>query len=140
MGDDANSMAGSMKMMNYMMPIMSGVFCVSLPMGIGLYWIMGSLFRIFQGIIINKHVDKIDLDELIEKNKDKAAKKMKKTEERNRQMQEYTKARTSGIKNYSGYNNDSSSDDNKEKNKNSKKYNEGSIAGYANMMSGKKDK
>lgn len=47
-------------------------------MGIGLYWIAASIFRIGQTLIINHQVDKISLDELIEKNKDKAAKKANK--------------------------------------------------------------
>lgn len=34
-----NSMAASMKMMNTMMPIMSAVFCFTLPAGMGIYWV-----------------------------------------------------------------------------------------------------
>ncbi|HAF27023.1 MAG TPA: stage III sporulation protein J, partial [Lachnospiraceae bacterium] len=76
--ETADSMAQSMKMMNYTMPLMSAVFCFSLPAGMGIYWVSGSLVRCVQQIFINRHIDKIDFDALIEKNKEKAAKKVKK--------------------------------------------------------------
>lgn len=77
-GDQQNSMAQSMKMMNTLMPIMSAFFCYTLPAGMGLYWISGSVVRSIQQIVINKHIDKIDLDELVKKNQDKRAKKLAK--------------------------------------------------------------
>ncbi|MCM1125607.1 MAG: YidC/Oxa1 family membrane protein insertase [Lachnospiraceae bacterium] len=76
--DQQNSMAQSMKMMNTMMPIMSAFFCYTLPSGMGLYWIAGSVVRSVQQIVINKHIDKIDMDELIKKNQEKQAAKLKK--------------------------------------------------------------
>ena len=137
-------MAQSMKTMNYFMPIMSGFFCLSLNMGIGLYWIVGSLFRIVQCIIINRQVDNISLEDLIEQNKEKAAKKTAQMEERNRQMQEYAKTKTSSIKSISSYQNketDSSTDsDTRERYSSNKSSSSkpGSISDYANMLS-KKD-
>lgn len=68
-GDDA--MSQSMKQMNVMMPIMSAVFCFTLPAGMGLYWIASALVRSVQQLILNKHFDKIDLDELVQKNLEK---------------------------------------------------------------------
>ncbi len=68
-GDDA--MSQSMKQMNLMMPLMSAVFCFTLPAGMGLYWIASALVRSVQQLILNKHFDKIDLDDLIQKNLDK---------------------------------------------------------------------
>lgn len=76
--DQQNSMAQSMKMMNTMMPIMSAFFCFTLPAGMGLYWIAGSVVRSIQQIVINRHIDKIDIDELIKKNVDKRNKKLEK--------------------------------------------------------------
>ena len=64
-------MASSMKTMNIMMPIMSAFFCYTLPAGMGIYWIAGAVVRSIQQVIINKHIDKIDLDELIAKNVEK---------------------------------------------------------------------
>jgi len=76
--DQQNSMAQSMKMMNTMMPIMSAFFCYTLPAGMGLYWIAGAVVRSIQQIVINKHIDKMDIDEVIKKNQEKRAKKLEK--------------------------------------------------------------
>lgn len=141
---EQDSMQQSMKMMNYFMPLMSGFFCLSLNMGIGLYWITGSIFRIGQAFIVNRKVDKISLEELIEKNKDKASKKNAKREQMNRQMEEYAKRKTASIKTASSYQNkekNSSETNVSSKNLNvNKDIKPGSIAGYANMLSGKNGK
>ncbi len=73
-----NSMMQSMKMMNTIMPIMSAVFCFSLPAGVGLYWVASAVVRSIQQVAVNKHIDKMDFEALIEKNKDKAEKKQAK--------------------------------------------------------------
>lgn len=143
--DDKNaeqdSMQSSMKMMNYFMPFMSGFFCLSLPMAIGIYWVIGSIYRVVQALLINRKVDQISLDELIEKNKGKASKKSAKREQMNRQMEEYAKKRTSTIKTASNYQNkEISSEDKKEEVKVNKNIQPGSIAGYAHMLSGNRDK
>lgn len=70
-----NPMASSMNAMNTVMPIMSGFFCVMLPIGVGIYWVAGSAFAILQQFVINKHMEKVDIDELIQKNVMKANKK-----------------------------------------------------------------
>ena len=58
-GNDAtDSMAQSMKMMNTTMPLMSAFFCFTLPAGMGIYWIAGSVVRSIQQVAINKHIDK----------------------------------------------------------------------------------
>lgn len=77
--ETADAMAQSMKTMNIMMPLMSAFFCYTLPAGMGIYWIAGSVVRSIQQIVINKHIDKIDLDELIKKNEEKYKKKMEKS-------------------------------------------------------------
>ena len=74
----ADSMANSMKMMNNIMPIMSAVFCYTLPAGMGIYWIAGAVVRTIQQIIINKHIDKMDINAMIEKNQEKRKKKLEK--------------------------------------------------------------
>ena len=76
--DQANSMQASMKTMNVMMPIMSAVFCFTLPCGMGIYWIAGAVIRSIQQILINKHLDKQDFDKIIEANMEKAKKKREK--------------------------------------------------------------
>ena len=69
--NDPNSPANMMKSMNITMPIMSAVFCLSLPCGMGLYWITGAVVRCVQQVVINKHIDKLDMDKFIEKNVEK---------------------------------------------------------------------
>lgn len=76
--ETADAMAQSMKTMNVMMPLMSAFFCFTLPAGMGIYWIAGSVVRSIQQILINKHIDKIDMDELVKKNEEKYKKKMEK--------------------------------------------------------------
>ena len=76
--DQQNSMQASMKTMNIMMPVMSAVFCFTLPSGMGIYWIAGAVIRSIEQIMINRHLDKEDIDELIKKNLEKAKKKRKK--------------------------------------------------------------
>lgn len=93
----ADTMASSMKTMNMIMPIMSAFFCYTLPTGMGLYWIAGSVVRSVQQVIINKHIDKMDLTEIIEKNKEKSAKKMEKIKENQAKLQEYANMKTKGI-------------------------------------------
>jgi YidC/Oxa1 family membrane protein insertase len=61
---------------------MSAVFCFSLPSGMGLYWIVGAVVRIVQQIFINKHIDKMDIDEMVEKNSEKAKAKAEKRKEK----------------------------------------------------------
>ncbi len=78
-GGDDNGMASQMKAMNNTMPLMSLVFCFTFPAGIGIYWIASAVVRIVQQIFINKHLNSIDLETLIEENVKKAnAKRAKK--------------------------------------------------------------
>ena len=77
-GNDA--MAQQMKTMNLMMPLFSFVMCFTVPVGLGIYWIASALVRGIQQFFLNKHMDKIDWDKVIEKNKDKAKEKQEKRE------------------------------------------------------------
>lgn len=79
MNMDDNNPANSMnKSMSLMMPLMSFVMCFSFPAGIGIYWAATALFQVIQQIVLNKYFEKIDMEKLIEKNMEKAAKKKKK--------------------------------------------------------------
>ena len=80
-------MAQSMKTMNVMMPLMSAVFCFSFPAGMGIYWIASAVVRAVQQVLINKHIDKTDIDAQIAKNIEKyneKKEKMKATPSMNR--------------------------------------------------------
>jgi len=49
--------AGSMQnSMMYIGPIMTLIFSFQLPAGVGIYWIAGYIFQIFQQLYINKHI------------------------------------------------------------------------------------
>ena len=74
----ADQMAQQMKTMNAIMPLMTLFIAFSCPVGLVLYWTMGSVVRIVQQIFLNKHFEKIDLNDIIEKNKEKAEKKKEK--------------------------------------------------------------
>lgn len=76
--NNENPMASSMKTMNTIMPIMSAIFCYTLPAGMGIYWIAGAVVRTIQQIVINKHIDKMDVDEMMKKNIEKYNEKRKK--------------------------------------------------------------
>ena len=76
--DTAAAMQQSMKTMNTIMPIMSAWFCLTLPAGMGLYWVIGAVVRSIQQIIINKHIDSIDIDAEIAKNIEKYNETLKK--------------------------------------------------------------
>lgn len=92
--EQADQMAASMKTMNTIMPLMSAWFCFTLPAGMGIYWIAGAVIRSVQQVVINKHIDKMDFDEVIEKNKEKAAKKVAKQNAKYERMQEYASMNT----------------------------------------------
>ena len=66
-----------------MMPLISAFFCLSLSSGLGLYWCLSSIIQGIQQIVINRHFRKIDMDELIQKNLEKAEAKAKKKREKN---------------------------------------------------------
>ena len=75
---EENAMVQSMKTMNTVMPLMSAFFCFSLPVGMGIYWIAGSVVRSIIQICVNKHLDKIDIDEMIKANVEKNNEKRRK--------------------------------------------------------------
>ncbi|MCM1124737.1 MAG: YidC/Oxa1 family membrane protein insertase, partial [Eubacterium sp.] len=92
--EQQNTMMQSMKTMNMVMPVMSAVLCYTLPAGMGLYWVAGAVVRSVQQILINKHIDKMDLDEVISKNAEKAKKKMEKANAQAQQMAAYANMNT----------------------------------------------
>lgn len=70
-----DQMAQTMNTMNMMMPLMSVVFCFSFASGIGVYWITSSIIMGVQQYFLNKHFAKMDINDLVKKNIDKANKK-----------------------------------------------------------------
>lgn len=76
--NDENMMAQQMKTMNTMMPLMSVFFCFTLPAGVGIYWIASALARIIIQAIVNNHLNKIDMETMVQQNIEKANKKREK--------------------------------------------------------------
>ncbi|OKZ64817.1 MAG: stage III sporulation protein J [Clostridium sp. 42_12] len=95
---DNDAMARQMKTMNMMMPLFSLFMCFSVPVGLGIYWIAGSVIRCIQQLIINKRMENLDLDDIIEKNKEKARKKKEKRGVYQNQIANAAKMNTRNIK------------------------------------------
>ena len=65
---DNNAMASSMKTMNTVMPLMSAFFCFTFPVGLGIYWIASAVVRSIQQVLINRHLNKMNIDDLVNEN------------------------------------------------------------------------
>lgn len=76
--DKGNQMANSMKTMNTVMPLMSAVFCFTFPVGLGIYWISSAVVRSIQQYVINRYMDKMNIDDLVNENMKKMEKKREK--------------------------------------------------------------
>ncbi len=143
-GQDENSaMVNSMKTMNMMMPLMSAFFCFTLPSGMGLYWIAGSVIRSIQQIFVNKHIDKMDIDAMVKKNEEKykeqLAKNAGKQTVSQRMMAEYSNMNTKKIVTERAAVHEASGENQKKLEKSEeiysqKKYKKGSLAAKANMV------
>lgn len=68
---EQNAMASSMKTMNTVMPLMSVFIGFSLSAGLGIYWIANAVVRSVIQVIVNKKMEKIDIEELVKKNVEK---------------------------------------------------------------------
>lgn len=139
-----------MSSMNTVMPIMSGFFCLMLPIGVGLYWIANSLFSIIQQFFVNKRLDSMDIDELVEKAQERAQKKISKKTSTSTggtsSIQELARKQTKSIEGVSDSMKDSSKNDsndnsydidNDEKSDNDS-YNPTSISEIANILKNSK--
>ena len=143
-GEGGNDqMTQTMKSMNVMMPLMSAFFCWNLPNGMGIYWIAGAVIRSIQQVVINKHIDKMDIDAMVEKNmekiKEKEAKEGKKDKNRvsSSTMSTYSSINTKRMKDRSStaVSADSEKKLQQARQTNGKKYKAGSLAEKANMVS-----
>lgn len=140
-----NPTAASMKTMNNVMPFVTGAMCFMFPIGVGIYWVAGNVFRIFQTLLLNAYFNRIDMDEMIAANVEKTKRRYEKMGIDPKTISDISKQRTSSIdtkkaNNNTKNNNNKKTNTNKKSvetnlNKGNKKYKEGSIAAYANMMS-----
>ena len=96
-GNENDAMAQQMKTMNKTMPLMSLFFCFTLPVGLGIYWTVSAGYRCLQQVVINKVIANMSLDDIIEKNKEKAKKKQEKRGVYEAQMREAAAMNTRSI-------------------------------------------
>ncbi|MBQ7063506.1 MAG: membrane protein insertase YidC [Firmicutes bacterium] len=56
-GNPKANQNGMMKGMNYIFPFMTAFFVISMPLGLGLYWVAGNIFSMLQQLLVDKIVD-----------------------------------------------------------------------------------
>lgn len=119
-----NPSMAAMNSMTTFMPFFSGFLCVMMPLGLGLYWVASSVFGIIQQFFVNKYLDKVDVNVLVEKSKEKAdAKRAKAAGVTGATLKEVAKTQTKSL----DVNHSSTSTDNDSK----------SMKDYASMSSTK---
>lgn len=130
-----DQVASQMKMMNLMMPLMSLFFCFTVPVGLGIYWICSALVRGIQQFFVNRHIENLDLEAVMAKNKEKAKKKREKMALSEDYIKKAAQIKTKSIENKA---NVSASADTEEKLAKAAEYKAnakaGSLASKANMV------
>lgn len=145
---EENAMTQSMNSMMYIMPFMSGFMCWMFPICVGIYWVASTVVTIIYQFFINRHIDKMDMNEMIQKNVEKQTKKKEKLGiATGNQMAELAKMQTKSIDGHSApepkrnttssYANATGKNYTAEKTTSSANTEKKSVSGYANMM--KKD-
>lgn len=134
----SNPMAGSMKAMNFLMPLFSVYLCWSYDVSIGLYWMTGSLIMMVTQVLVTKHLQKISVEDIIAENREKAEKKAEKRKAKKGiyrdKVLEASRTNTKNISSGSGM----SAEEKEEKLRKAKEAmakKEGSIASRANLVS-----
>lgn len=84
---EENPTSDMMKSMNVTMPLMSVFFCFTFASGIGIYWVAQSVFTVIQQMVINSYLNKVDMDELVQKNVEKTNKKRAKKDFRQQRLE-----------------------------------------------------
>ena len=96
-GTQNSAAAGQMKMLNFMMPLMSLYFAFILPGAIGIYWIFNNVFTCVQEVILTKHIrGKQEAEQAAEAERVEAEKKAKR--EANRAAQKSHSEKKKGDK------------------------------------------
>lgn len=65
----------NMKMMTYVFPVMTAFFTASMPLGLGLYWVMGNIVGIVSQIIMDRILDREDYREALKRREELVEKK-----------------------------------------------------------------
>lgn len=138
-----NPTASAVNSMNVVMPLMSVFFCVTFPIGVGLYWIAGSVFLIVQQFFVNKYLDKIDIDELIKKNVSKINKRNAYLESKGMSISDLARKQTKNIETSAIENeadDSKNNEDEEDKAKSSDPKNPKSISEIANLLKNRNEK
>lgn len=98
-GMEDNAVNSSMKTMNTVMPLMSVFFCFTFSTGLGIYWVAGSVIRCIIQLIVNKQMDKVDIDTLVKENMEKYNAKREKQGLPPERISNQAKANLKNIKN-----------------------------------------
>lgn len=98
-GNDNDQMARQLKTMNMMMPLTSLFFCFITPVGLGIYWVASALVRAVQQVFVNKHIENLDLDDIIRQNEEKTRKKREKLGIAEDQIRQAAMMKTKSIEN-----------------------------------------
>lgn len=133
---DNDQMARQMKTMNMMMPLMSLFFCFITPVGLGIYWVASALVRAAQQFFINKHIQNLDLDDIIAKNQEKAKKKRERFGISDEQIRQAAMIKTKSIESKANANVSSANKELELEKAQAQKMNAkpGSLAAKANMV------
>ena len=115
------------------MPVMSFVFTVFAPAGLGLYWVCTGIFQIITQICINAYFKKVDVQDIIKANVEKANKKKEKKGIDVNKVASAATTSTKSIKSKANVNT-------KKVNSQDVKYKPGSMAAKANMVKTYEDK
>ena len=142
---EENVMMQSMNSMMYIMPFMSGFMCWMFPICVGIYWVASTVVTIIYQFFINRHIDKMDMNEMIQKNVEKQNKKKEKLGiATGSQMAELAKMQTKSLSaterqksSTSSYANATGKNYSVEKKASAANTEKKSVSGYANML--KKD-
>lgn len=122
-----NPMANSMKVMNIVMPLMSAFIAFTVPSGLGLYWILTAVFQVITQIFLNMYFKKVDVQDIIKKNVEKANKKKEKMGINGNNVATSASKNTKSISSRANVNT-------KNMNHSNVKYKAGSMAEKANMV------
>lgn len=138
-GDKENPAAASMGAMNKIFPLMSGIFCLILPTGVGLYIVSNTGFTVLQQFFINKYMNKIEVEDLIKKNQMKKKKKPNSRAnyaniEDQRTISDIASKSTKSINTYSNQSSQKREIEEKEVDNSKSSYSTGNISDYANIL------
>ena len=92
-------------MMNKTLPLMMVFMSFISPVGLVLYWIVSAAYRSLQQVLLNIYFDKMDLQAIIDKNKEKADKKREKMGVYQNQIRDMAAVNTRSLSSRAGYDN-----------------------------------